>query len=187
MRIHPFDSQRSLHVEASSCFSSPGFQSHPHLQQVIMLKCASLLVSRSAHAHAFHRQSTRQTSALALPTFIDALATSSLSTNSIVSSSISRLWTKCITLVNPGINIPTILKKPIENSVLLVQKGEPSPYSPGFIRSGSNKFGDLRENIYRNVFPQFASEQKKWIWRLVAANAATLVLWQVRPLYPSGL
>lgn len=149
-----------------------------------MLKCSALLATRSAAKWGSNRSTSRSSASIAMPTLFESLAPSVAVQGPGISLELRNVVERCVATIQSTSRSIMVPLRPSESSVLLAQQGRPDDSTPGFIRRSTRYLGDLGTNMYRNVYPDFASDQKKWIWRLIAANAATFLLWQVRPLSP---
>lgn len=117
---------------------------------------------------------------MALPTLFESLAPSVAAQRSGIALELKSFYDRCVALVESPSRRMLAPLLSLEASILRAVQGPPPEPMPGFIIGNSRKLGAFGTKLFRNVYPDFASSEKKWIWRLVAANAATFLLWQVR-------
>ena len=149
-----------------------------------MLKSNHLIASKRLVNWASRVGLSRRTSVLAIPTFLEPVASVRAPTTASISDIVKGYWNRCASMLFRPATLAPVTKQPIENAILLAQRGPPSSASQGFIMRGRGRISDLRTYLFRNVYSDFSSDEKKWVWRLVAANAFSFLLWQVRPVKP---
>jgi hypothetical protein len=117
--------------------------------------------------------------ALASP-FEGSAASSSVSTIN-VKELLHSYWNRCVASLRVPLSLAEAQEPPkTRPRIPKPIQGPPKEISPGFIIGSKRKLGEFGEFLFRNVYPKFVGGEKRWVFRLVAANAFTFILWQVR-------
>lgn len=169
--------------------SDPNFSSRQHgtspicERQSHMLRCSALLTTRRVAKWGSSGVFNRGSATIAIPTFFEPVAPSASLQVPGIAVELKGILNRCIALVQSTSRHFLTPTKSLESSILLTTVPQPSQYSEGIIKRSRAFVRDLRSNLFREVYPDYPSAKKKWIWRLVAANAFSFILWQVRTLF----
>lgn len=145
-----------------------------------MLKCSTILASQSAAALGSRYALGQRSSTFAVPTLFEPAAAPVSFKRSVLVHNVQSLWNRCVSVVRPALNTGLASGSAKESQILYAAEGRPTLHSPGFVVSSRTKVANFLRGLYRNIYTDFPSSQKKCIWWLVGANVTSFFLWQVR-------